>query len=223
MSERDRQPRISDPYLLAVEGKDEENFFQKLLAVHGIDRVAIRRYAEHRGTVRHKLEGLLRFPGFDENVKAYAVVHDADRNAHDTLTSVQNALKDLGAPCPNASGVFASDSLRKVGILILPPDAESGCLEDVCLGTVMEHPVMPCVDAFMECLASSCEAKPGAADRDAGRAFFPKHESKARAQAFMAGLYESPHEVGRAAQKGYWPFDAPGIEPIVRFLKELRA
>lgn len=219
------QQRISQPYALAVEGKDDENFLARVLSEHGIGQVDIRRYAElgeaSGGTFRDKLRWFLQFPGFGEAVKAYAVIRDADKDAKATLASIRDALEALGEPCPDASGGFARGDRRKVGVLIIPPGKPSGCLEDLCLGTVGDHAVMACAESFMDCLERKCSRKPDGAPRDTAEAFLPRHMSKAKAQAFMAGLYDVPHEVGRAAQKGYWDLHSEPVAPIVKFLREL--
>jgi len=216
------QGPITEPYLLAVEGKDDENFFRRLMDKRGISGIDIRRYREDpSGKLHTELDVLLKQRGFGENVRGYAVVRDANSDANAAMASIQDALRKLDEPCPNQPGEFASDARRKVGVLLIPPGRPNGCLEDLCLDIAAKHDVMECAEAFMECLRERCPRKPSGAPRDVAKAFFPRHASKAKAQAFMAGLYDSPHEIGRAAQWDYWDWESPELKGIIQFLNEL--
>jgi hypothetical protein len=93
-------------------------------------------------------------------------------------------------------------------------------LENLCLETVSDHPVMPCVDRFMACLRSSLRHE-GRKPSKSQEPVFPKNEVKAKAQAFLAGMREACASVGIAACKGYWNFDHSTLTDLRTFLSKL--
>jgi len=222
---------ILSPIVLLVEGKDEINFFGALFrymrpesTINGIENnsqqcivknvrpgvdIEVR---EVRGKYQlpNALRLFVRDPGFPQ-VKAYSIVCDADSNAEDTLQSIQNLLKDNNQPCPieHASFKSSDDNKRKVGIFIMPGfSTPRGMLEDLCLLSVKQHPIMPHVTDFMAQVKST-------RGKEA-----PKNESKATVQAFLSGMRETIPSLGRAAQKHYWPFDDIAFSGICSFLEE---
>ena len=222
---------ISSPTVLLVEGKDEIHFFaalfrhispevtteiigtnsQQCIVKNAISGVNIEvREVGGKDQFPNVLPLFLIDPGFPQ-VKAYAIIRDADLNAEDTLTSIQDLLKRNNQPCPTKSAEFASNdngSLR-VGIFIMPgPSAAHGMLEDLCLLSVGQHPIMPHVTDFME-QVKNIRGKEA-----------PKNKSKATVQAFLSGMRETIPSLGRAAQKHYRPFDDGAFGDLRRFLGE---
>lgn len=57
--------------------------------------------------------------------------------------------------------------------------------------------------------------------KEPGCFYFPKNRSKAKAQAFLAGMHESVTAVGLAAQKGCWNLDHPVLDGLKAFIKAL--
>ena len=99
-----------------------------------------------------------------------------------------------------------------LSMLILPGNNERGAIETVCLKSVQDDPLMPCVDGFSKCVeerwGDSPEAKLG----------------KMRLHAFLATREDDPERrLGEAADKGTWPFDHPAFEKIKEFLTKLCA
>ena len=214
---------IPAPCLLMVEGMDDKHFFAALVRHLGKPKraVEIRKYASEN-PFRVALAALVNATGFDR-VRSFAVIRDADRDVDDTFTSIRDALVKVDLPCPCRPGGFAATPDVRVGVYVLPGEGQNGCLEDLCLQTVAAHVVTPCVDAYLACLKQVCITKPVSAPRDPKESYFPKHESKAKALAFLAGMYDAPKAVGYAAQKGYWPLDSPALDPLREFLRQLWA
>ncbi|MBE3123755.1 MAG: hypothetical protein IMZ65_03040 [Planctomycetes bacterium] len=214
-----RPIKIEGPFLLLVEGKDEVQFFLALLQHMGIEGVQVLDYA-----------GKNKFPEFFpavclqlDPVRAYAVVRDADANAGHTLESIAGVLKKQGEPCPRRNKQFEIKRAhpRKVGVYVLPGDAEQGMLEDLCLSTVQDHPATDCVNVFMECIERVLPKRPPDAVVTAGGQYYPKNRSKARALAFLAAMHDEVHHVGEAAQGGCWDLDHPCLAELKAFLQHL--
>lgn len=201
--------------VLAVEGKDEINFFDGLLHHVGISDFQI---VEVGGKDRfpERLPELLKVPGFFEpngspRVRNLAIVRDKDGD--NAFESIVNIVRKAGLTPPDKHGEFSDERLR-VGIFIMPGDTVDGTmLEDLCLKTVEDHEAMPCVEQFTSCVRLLPSA--------------PKNMSKAkvqvfRAQVFLAAQADTVDAVGLGAQKGYWDFASPALTELKAFLAHLR-
>jgi len=211
---------IDKPTLLLVEGKDEVNFFAALLDECQITEVQI---IEVGGKDKFKLEfpTLLNLDGFSQ-VKSYAIIRDADNDANATLTSIQSLLSKYHQPVPNDCGELVNNNGIRVGIYIVPGNKNEGMLENLCLDTVTNHPVLQCVDHYLSCLEKNLEFEVESADKEPGKYYFPKNRAKARMHAFLAGQNKWVPSLGLAAKKGYFNLSAEVLSDLRRFLKNLK-
>ena len=177
--------------VLAVEGKDEENFFEALLKYVDITDFAIHAVGG-KDQFKNKLPALVRISGFSD-VEVLAVIRDADKDANAAFKSIRDILKKEGLKPPKSRNQFSSGK-PKIGIFIMPGNSDKGMLEDLCIETVKDHPAMKCVNTFIECV-SKLEPQ-------------PNNLTKAKAQAFLSAMPNIVNSVGIAAQKKYWNFDS---------------
>jgi len=196
--------KIYQKKILAVEGKDEVNYFEALLKCVGISDVQIIDVAG-RGNYGKIIPALIRTKGFSE-VIALAIVCDADKDANAAFESIRNILVKLSLEPPDRGNMFSSGN-PKIGIFIMPGNSEAGMLEDLCLRTVGDHPAMGCVEAFMECILRFGDP--------------PKNPAKAKAQVFLAAMPDIANCVGIGAQKGCWNFDSLELNELKSFLANL--
>jgi hypothetical protein len=203
-------PEIATRNVLLVEGNDEFNFFMELLGHMGMntDIDVQPRTVGGKDNFKYALPAFLNDPNFPR-VTAYAIIRDADTNAKAALASIQKVLRDNGQPCPRQHGEFACFDALKVGVFILPGNTNRGMLEDLCLSSVREHPIMPYVDEYIEQVKSTMRAKS------------PKNEGKAKLQVFLAGMPKTDERLGIAAKWKYWPFDHEAFASICDFIEEL--
>jgi hypothetical protein len=196
--------------ILAVEGKDEKNFFGKLLKHLSITGVQIEDVGG-KNQFCDKFPALLIRPGVfapdgSSLVTHLAIVRDKDHDQ--ALQSVVNIVTDTGLTAPEDNALF-SDGKPKVGIFIMPGNTVVGTmLEDLCLKSVEGHPAMKCVDDFISCVR-------GLKDR-------PKNEPKAKVQTFLAAQPEIVNSLGLGAQNDYWDFESPVLDELKRFLNNLK-
>ena len=196
--------------ILAVEGIDEKNFFDKLLKYWGISDFQIEDVGG-KDKFPKRFPALLKTPGFFAPDETPLVTHLAiirDKNGDEAFTSISNIVANAGLKPPTKQSTF-TDGYPKVGIFIMPGETVEGTmLEDLCLKTVENYPAMKCVNEFVSC-ASTLEA-------------IPKNISKAKAQIFLAAQPEIANSVGVGAQKGYWDFGSPALEELKQFLSHLK-
>ena len=200
MAEIIRQKKV-----IAVEGRDEVNFFNALLKHEGITDFEIRDVGGKQ-QFKNKLPALVRMSGFAD-VEVLAVIRDADNDANAAFESIRNILKKEKLKPPIQISQF-SEGTPKIGIFIMPGNSDAGMLEDLCLKTVENHPVMNCVNPFVDCISKLEES--------------PNNMAKAKAQAFLAAMPKLANSIGVGAQKGYWNFNSEELTDLKSFIDNLK-
>ena len=199
--------KIVKPKLLIVEGRDEEEFFDALLENLEISDVQVAGVGG-KTKIRPNLKTLKTTDPHFARVTSLGIIRDADKDHQAAFIAVQDALKAAGLPCPEKP-LVSTKTLPKVKVMILPPGASRGSLEDICLGSVKDDPAMPCVDDYFGCL----EAR--------GFGIPVKDFVKAKARVFLSSREDPTLALGIAAKKGYWPLEATELDSIKDFLRSL--
>ncbi len=208
----------TEPKVLLVEGKDEENFFKALLKHWAISGV---RVSNVNGKDKFPIELEAFLLTYGSQVHAYGIIRDADRSREDAFKSVVNLLKRRGELYPKKIGAYGENEIRKVGVFIMPGNQEEGMLEDLCLQTVADHPVMACTEQYFSCLRATLDPISPSQPKKQGSHYYPKNQSKAKALAFLAGNHETFTSVGVAALNGCWNFDHSALTDLKSFLQGL--
>ncbi len=212
---KDDPAPIKSKKLLAVEGKDEENFFDALLKHMNITDFDIHQVGG-KNQFPKKFPALLKTSGFfapDDSplVTHLGIVRDKDKD--EAFKSISDIVATAGLKPPTKHSTF-SDGNPKVGIFIMPGTKVKGTmLEDLCLKTVENHKAMQCVNEFSSCVSALPTS--------------PKNISKAKvhvfkAQVFLATQPEIVDSVGLGAQKKYWNFNSPALDELKQFLRNLK-
>ena len=200
--------RIEQPKQVLVEGNDEVRLFGALARHLGISDIQIDPY-RGRDNLRPFLKALSLLDGF-ENINSLAVVADANSDRNRTGQRIRGALSDAGLPSPRRPlEVVTQDSVR-VCYLVVPHEAESGMIEDVCLDSVQADPAIDCVDQYFECIKQTNVRGP----REVWLA-------KARLHAFLASRERPDLRLGEAADAGIWDFGADAFQPLKDLLQLL--
>jgi len=144
---------IESKKILAVEGKDDINFFDVLLEDMNI-RDCETRDVGGKDQFQIKFPLLLKARGFFSPTGSALVTHigivrDKDEmKKTEAFESIVNIVRNVGFEPPAAQSQF-SNGTPKVGIFIMPGETVEGTmLEDLCLKSVENHPAMKCVDEF---------------------------------------------------------------------------
>lgn len=204
---------IEKESLVIVEGKDEVNFFEKLLGKLEISAQVMDIGGKNVFPTDEGFEAIKIIEGY-KNIKSLAVIRDADSGknaAHSAFQSVKTVLERNNVVSPPAPGQFVEQDGLKVGIFIMPDCESEGMLEDLCLKSVDDEPVLKCADKFLDCVNTSVKEDEK-----------PRNLSKAKAQTFLAGKKEIVSSVGLGAKKDYWNFDHECMNKIKEFLENLR-
>ena len=202
---RDKPITIKARKLLLAEGADACNFLIWAYQAWGADGIQVLDF----GGVQNQdlplyLRQLQMLSGFDE-VETLVIARDAERNASGAVTSLISQLTNVGLPAPPSPFVFTETALR-VAYMIFPGynlsgDAlENGTLEDLCLKTIANDPVMPCVANFLRAVQATGEPMP--------------RPHKSTLYTYLAGKQAlTGLKLGEAARVGAWPWDHPAFAP----------
>lgn len=193
--------------IIIVEGDDETLFIKSLLSWLRITDVEIFN-AQGRNKFKAYIKSVLLEPDKVSNVSHLAVVGDAEDNAIASFQVIRTILSNLGYVTPNAKNVIASFQGVSTGIYIMPGDAESGMLEDLCMKIAVDKDKASAAKDFID----------GVMDMPNP----PQNYPKSFAQAYLSTMPISVPHVGVAALKGYWDFECDEILDLKNFLESFR-
>ena len=193
------------PAQLLVEGTDPYHVFRTFCKSWGLSGIEVRDFG---GITELKgyLDGFVRTPGFP-NVARIGVIRDAEKRADSAFHSVSGALKLAGLGVPNRLGE-PSTSYPSISVMILPDGANPGNLESLLWGSVRSDPEAPCIQDFLECLASVDGVT-------------ITRMVKARVNAYLCAKPHPSVSVAVAARKGYWNSKHDAFSKLRRFLTNL--
>ena len=210
---------ISAQVVMLVEGNDEKLFLEAFFSGMQINGVAVID-VKGKDNFRKAFAAFVLTPGF-VNVRALAVVRDADYDANAAMQSVRDMLTEHRQPAPAGNKLFARNDERKVGVFIMPGSADSGMLEDLCMATVENDPAMPCVREAFECIKSKLTPKPEGEPENLSLPYLPRNLKKCLALLFLATRYKPISSVGWAARNGVWNLAHPCFDDFRNFIREL--
>lgn len=207
--QRTENGEITKAKLLLVEGKDETIFFQAFLKKSDLlEEIQIIEVGG-TGNFKTELQALINRTGFSDNVESIAIIRDADTNFDSAFQSICSVLSNNNLCHPLTANTFIDEGDIKIGVFIMPGNSEDGTmLEDLCLKTQSENPIMNCIDQFFQCIEPKVTE-------------FPRNIAKAKAQVFLAAMPKIVSSVGIGAQKNYWNLEHPCLYGLDAFLKEL--
>ncbi|MBN2093034.1 hypothetical protein JW964_25650 [candidate division KSB1 bacterium] len=202
--------RIIGSKLLAVEGKDECQFFEALLKFEKIDGVQTLDVGG-KNKFRTELPLLMNMEGF-RNVTALGFVRDAEEKmAISAFQSICDTLQKYNLPTPPSPNAINSTHKPATGIFIMPDNYGTGMLENLCLKTIAGTLVESCINQFQACFLP---LMPPAEQEKF-------NEPKSRVQSYLATRSPFANSPGLAALKGYWDFNHVCFEEIKGFLHQL--
>jgi hypothetical protein len=190
--------------LLAVEGKDEEIFFECLLEHLQLTDILVLPVGG-KTKFGEAFNVLKKTRGFS-SLQSIAVIQDADLDGDNAFKSVSNILRKNNFVPPNARNMF-SNSAPRCGVFIMPgQNSKTGKLEDLCLEIANETDDLSCVDAFWNCVASRTPP--------------PKDKAKTKVQAYLSSMDKEVPSIGIAARKKIWSFKSKAIQELISFVKD---
>jgi hypothetical protein len=158
--------------LVLVEGEDEEYLIDALLGDLELDNDIQVMGIGGKDKFPEDLKTLKKGSDF-EIVTSLGVMRDADNDPCGAFQSVCGALERAGVPVPIAP-MQQAEGHPSVTIIIIPDSNRKGMLENICLDSISDDPVIVCIDNFFNCL------------KDKKRVLAENVIPKARVRAFLA-------------------------------------
>jgi hypothetical protein len=131
------------------------------------------------------------------------VTRDNDASPEGAWRSVESAIRNAGLVPPTAPGQYSS-GVPTVGVFLIPAADQPGALEDLCLASLADDPVLACADEYFTCIERRTTGMAPAA--------------KARIHAWLAAQTPPGLRLGEAAERGLLPLDHPAFAPLRAFL-----
>jgi hypothetical protein len=200
--------KIEQKNILAVEGKDEKNFFDALLKNLSIANVQIIDVGG-KDKFKHQFPVYLQSDSALNTIKNIGFVRDAeDREAAAAFQSICSVLNDYKLPCPTQIGKVIEYDGKKVNIFIMPNNNDCGMLENLCITSIRETDVFNCVDCFIKCYSTMISKE-------------KFNLPKAEILAYLSTRIPIVNSLGIAAQQNVWDFSHECFSEIKKFLIEL--
>lgn len=197
----------SNPKILAVEGKDEQNFFEALIHNLGLTDIDVLDICG-KTQFKNRLWALVNTSNFSA-VTSLGIVRDADNNPTQAFYQICSALRHSQLPVPAAPWVILA-GVPNVVIMIMPGPNQQGMIEDLCLSSVATQPEMQCVTGYFNCLATN-QITP----------LNTQALSKAMVQTYLASKPITGLSLGLASFRGYWPFNNAVFNLVKNTLRSL--
>ncbi|MBN1323517.1 MAG: hypothetical protein JW986_05885 [Methanotrichaceae archaeon] len=197
--------KIDQSHILIVEGIDDAEFFKSYLEYISSSDIEI--WPIGGKTRLTKALGALKMLSGFSRVISLGIIRDADDDAAGAFQSVCDSLSRNGLPAPDRIGRPSLCSPPIVRVMILPDGQKPGMLETLCMESVRDDKIMPCIDRFFECAKDPVHQ--------------PPQMDKARLQVYLASRMEPGKRLGESANSGYWKFDDKAFDDVKRFLIEV--
>jgi len=217
--EFDATPRqIEKQKLILAEGMDVHGFLFHASRAFDRDDIQVFNF-KGKDELRPFLEALSNMENFT-NVNTIVIARDAETNAQSTVQSIRSALQNaenLDLPIPTEPFQFSSSNGIKTAFILFPGldkngKSRAGTIEDLCLETVADDPVLKkCVENFIKCSSQN------QLDNDVLR-----HPWKSRLHAYLAGKDDHAGiKLGVAAKDRVWNWDHPAMIPFKEVIQKM--
>jgi len=200
--------------LLLAEGLDVHRFLIYACKAYQKSDVQVISFGGN-SELRTFLEALKNLENFSK-VKALVIARDAETDVTSAIESVKSALGNIELPVPSEPFQFQKGDDTKTAFMLFPgPDRKNQCqtgtIEDLCLATISEDPLLHCVNAFLECAKQNqeCDEK-------------LKHPWKCKLYAYLAGKDDhAGKRLSQAAKNNVWNWEHDVMLPFQRIIQEM--
>lgn len=161
------------------------------------------------------IENLHNMANFSK-VKTLVIARDAETNVVSAIDKVQSAIQNVNLPVPIEPFQYKSNEHIKTAFMLFPGhddhgQCRTGTVEDLCLATVADDPLLDCVNNFLKCAQKNQEN-----DEEI------KHPWKSKIYAYLAGKDDhAGKKLGQAAKDRVWKFDHFAMTPFKKIIQKM--
>jgi hypothetical protein len=196
--------RFERPYLVLVEGADDQAIISELIIIEGLEDFQVHDM-NGKDQWQRRLGVISKAPEFISNVVGLGLVKDADALPSGAFDSCRFSLERSGLPVPKAP-VVAAAGKPATAVLIVPSITDLGAIEDLCLKSFDEDR-MQCVENYFDCLANRYPTT--------------KRTGKGLVQAYLGGLEEPLRDLTLAAARRKIDLSNSCFDDARQFLQNL--
>lgn len=209
--------QIETQKLILAEGMDVHGFLFHAARTFDRDDIQVFNF-KGKDELRLFLENLTNMENFTK-VNTIIIARDADTNIQSAVQSIRSALKNaesVDLPIPTKPFQFSSANGIKTAFILFPGldkngKCRAGTIEDLCLETLADDPLLDCVDAFLECAQQNQENNEKL-----------KHAWKSKLHSYLAGKNDhAGKKLGVAARDGVWKWDHPAMAPFKKIIQQM--
>ncbi len=203
-----RPEPIEKEKLILAEGKDAYHFFCHACNFYRETQDVQVMHFGGNDDLPNFLLDLTNMDKYDE-VNTIIIARDAETDAKAATDSIKHSMKQATIPVPDKPFEYIRNATLKTAFMIFPgPQQKDGTLEDLCLLTVENDPLLECVDGYLECAKAKGEQ-------------FPRIH-KNRLHCFLAGKDDSVGlPIGLAFKAKVWPPDHIALKPFKKIIQEM--
>lgn len=148
--------------LVFVEGSDDQWVVKEVIDRAGKDDVSFQIHSMGgKDRWGPKLSVVSDVDAFRQNCRAIGLIMDADTKADSAEKRCRQALRIARLPCPAPNSSLITKDRLTVGVLVMPPGAKSGCLEDLVLAASGAPERVIAAEKYLEELSGQVEVPGG--------------------------------------------------------------
>jgi hypothetical protein len=204
--------QINKQKLLLAEGADAHRFLIYTCKAYKKSDVQVIDFGGI-DELRMFLRNLVQIMADFSKVKTLVIVRDAETNIDSAVAKISSALRNVSLPVPSGPFQFSSNNRIKTAFMLFPGPDENGkwgdgTLEELCLRTVNDTPLLKCVDGYLQCAEKSKEDL--------------RHPGKSRLYAYLAGKDDhAGKRLGEAARDKVWKFNHRSMAAFKKIIQEM--
>jgi len=205
-----RKSSIEKPVAVAVEGLDY--FYTLLNQIKDVPDLQDVQFWDFKrsgnGELSRWLSMFKTLEGFEDRVRAVGVIRDAEDDAAGMADSIKSAFGNNGFPIPDGPMVVTS-AKPAVGFLLIPHDADSGCLEHAVLQAASPDLPMQCVEEYLDCVENGSKTPN------------PNWRAKLKVHALIATGKNPAWTLGQSVGAGLWNMEHAAVRVMTDFIRKL--
>ena len=201
-------PRIHKPVAVAAEGLDYcYPLLHQIKDDPELQEVQLWDFkAAPNGDFGRWLKVFTTLPGYRDTIRAIGVIQDAEESAERTFQSTVQLLTNAGLAHP-ARTMEVTASKPAIGILIMPHNRPSGCLEHAVIEAAQPDLPLHCAEQYLHCV--------GVGDRN------ENWQAKVKVHALIAAGKNPAWTLSDSVACGMWDFTHPSLSVMMDFMRRL--
>jgi hypothetical protein len=202
--------RIVKPVAVAVEGLDYlYTLLNQIKDDPRLQDVQLWDFKEDpNGDIGRWLKLFRTLDGLRDKIRAIGVIQDAEEDATGSFQKVAQALANAGLAAPTEPMKVTAGN-PAIGVLVMPHDRPSGCLEHAMLEARHPDLALDCAEVYLRCV--------GTGNRN------DNWQAKVKVHALIAAGDNPACTLSQSVAEGMWDVAHPSLKVMTDFLRLLCA